>query len=54
MDTRKIIEEQVKILSELSRRIASGELGSEYGQDYFTLLPGIGSAIAALCASAKE
>ena len=53
MNTRKIIEEQVKILSELSRKIASGELVSDYG-DYITLLPDIGSAIAALCASAKE
>lgn len=52
MDTRKIIEEQVKILSELSRRIASGELTGN-DSDYYTLLPGIGAAIAALCEAAE-
>lgn len=54
MNTSKVIDEQIEILSELSRKIASGKLTSDFGQDYFLLLPGIGSAIAALCAAVKE
>ena len=54
MDTHKVIEEQIEILSNLSRRIVSGDLPSDYGDNYYLVLPDIGSAIAALCAAAKE
>lgn len=54
MDTYKAIEEQIEILSKLSRGIASGEIQSEYGLDYLPLLPEIGMAIAALHEAAKD
>lgn len=54
MDTYKVIEEQIEILSKLSRGIASGEIKSEDGQDYLPLLPDIGTAIAALYEAGKE
>ena len=48
MDTRKIIEEQISILSELSREIAEGR-GEYLCNNPYELMPEIGKAIAALC-----
>lgn len=48
MDTHKIIEEQISILSELSREIAEGR-GEHWCNNPYPLLPEIGKAIAALC-----
>ena len=48
MDTRKIIEEQVALLSKLSNEIAEGR-GEYLCNNPYDLLPEIGKAIAALC-----
>ncbi len=52
MATRKIIEEQINILSELSRVIAEGR-GEHLCNNPYPLLPEIGQAIAALCQCLK-
>lgn len=53
MDTRKIIEEQVGLLSKLSREIAEGR-GEYWCNNPYALLPEIGQAIAALLAVANQ
>lgn len=53
MDTRKIIEEQVELLSSLSYEIAEGR-GEHWCNDPYPLLPEIGKAIAALLAVANQ
>ena len=53
MDTRKIIEAQISILSDFSRKIADGK-GEEFCYNPYPLLPEIGKAIAALCQCLEE
>lgn len=51
MDKRKIIDEQLEILSNLSRRIARNEYEQVENDALYSLLPEIGKAIAALIAA---
>ncbi len=48
MDKRKIIEEQITILSNLSRGIAQNEYATLANDGLYSLLPEIGETIAEL------